>query len=52
VGDFGVTIIDFGHSMKCNDQKTKDREYAQLRYILNSEDQGASSVNGDLASNI
>ncbi|KIM75061.1 hypothetical protein PILCRDRAFT_13876 [Piloderma croceum F 1598] len=34
VSDFGVTIIDFGHSKQCDDQGAKDRECTRLRYIL------------------
>ena len=34
VSDAGGTIIDFGHSKLCDDKKAKDKELAQLRYLL------------------
>ena len=34
VGDSGVTIIDFGHSNPCDDQRAKNQELARLRYFL------------------
>jgi tRNA A-37 threonylcarbamoyl transferase component Bud32 len=34
VSDAGVTIIDFGHSKLCDDKKAKDKELAQLHYLL------------------
>ncbi|KAM6501510.1 hypothetical protein JOM56_004524 [Amanita muscaria] len=34
MGDSGLTIIDFGHSEQCDNQKAKDNEFAQLRYLL------------------
>jgi tRNA A-37 threonylcarbamoyl transferase component Bud32 len=35
IGDSGLTIIDFGQSEVCADQDAKNREYSQLRSLLN-----------------
>jgi serine/threonine-protein kinase RIO1 len=34
IGDSGVTIIDFSHSIRCDNQRAKDQEIAQLRNLL------------------
>jgi len=37
VSDFGVTVVDFGHSKQYNNQRAKDKESARLHYILGLE---------------
>ena len=37
IGDSGVTIIDFGHSKRSDNQKAKDNEIAELRDLLDLE---------------
>jgi serine/threonine protein kinase len=34
VSDSGITIIDFGHSCRCNNQVAKNKEYQRLRSLL------------------
>ncbi|KAF8808131.1 hypothetical protein BYT27DRAFT_7211721 [Phlegmacium glaucopus] len=34
IGDLGITVIDFGLSKQCDDQRAKDKEIARLRYLL------------------
>ena len=34
VSDAGITIIDFGHLRLCENKKFKDKEHAQLCYLL------------------
>jgi serine/threonine protein kinase len=34
IGDSGITIIDFGHSKKCDNKRAKDEELTQLRDLL------------------
>ena len=36
LGAEGVTIIDFGHSKKCDNVRAKDKESASLRRLLDS----------------
>ena len=35
MADSGLTIIDFSHSRVCDDQDAKNKEYSELRSILN-----------------
>ena len=37
IGDLGVTIIDFGHSVQCVDQGAKRKELTRLRSCLRLE---------------
>lgn len=34
IGDSGVTIIDFGHAKRCNNEKAKDAERKIFQSIL------------------
>ena len=36
LGDSGVTIIDFGHSIQSDNQRAKDKEFAWLRRLVTS----------------